>query len=92
MLSKHRLSGATAESVFNSKVDEAVPHHQWAIERTGVCRGKTKSKRCVFKVMTEMAELTDNENFAPKRWSTRMKGSCVCVGLDPRDRRAHFSV
>ena len=28
---KARLSGATAESLFNSKIEESVPWHQWAI-------------------------------------------------------------
>ena len=64
MPSKARLSGATAESVFNSNIDETVPWHQWAIGRAGVYGGKTKSKRCVFrcflKVVTETAERTDS--------------------------------
>ena len=33
---KARLSGATAESVFNSKIDEKVPWHQRAVRCAGV--------------------------------------------------------
>ena len=32
-----------------------------------------------------MAEWTQRE-IVPKRRSTRVKSSCTCVGLDPRDR------
>ena len=31
-----RLSGATAESVFNSKIDETVPWHQQTVGCVGV--------------------------------------------------------
>ena len=31
-----RLSGTTAESVFNSEIDETVPWHQWAVRDAGV--------------------------------------------------------
>ena len=53
------LSGATARSVFKSKVDEAIPGHQQA----GVYGG-IKSKRYVLrrllKVATKVAEWTDS--------------------------------
>ena len=59
-----RLSGATAESLFNTKIDEAVPQHQWAIGCVGVYGEKPTSKRCILrcflKVATEMAEWTDS--------------------------------
>ena len=58
------LSGATAKSVFNSKIEETAPRHQQAIGNDGIYRGKAKPKRCVFrcflKVATEMAERTDS--------------------------------
>ena len=61
---KARLSGTTAESVFNSKIDEAVPQHQQAIGHAGVYGGKVKSRtrvfRCFLKLATEMAEQTDS--------------------------------
>ena len=31
-----RLSGMIAKSVFNSKIDETVPWHQWAVRYAGV--------------------------------------------------------
>ena len=56
--SKARFSGATAKSVFNSKMD------QKAMGSDGNYGGKAKSKRCVFryfiKVATEMAERTNS--------------------------------
>ena len=59
-----RLSGATAKSVFNSKIEETVPYHQQATGSDGIYRGKAKSKKCVFryllKVVTELAERTDS--------------------------------
>ena len=55
-----RLSGVTAESVFNSKIDGAVPEHQRVIRCAGVYGGKAKSKGCILKVETEMAEPTDS--------------------------------
>ena len=59
-----RLSGATAKSVFNSKIEEnssvtSTGHGEWRY-----LWGKAKSKRCVFtyflKVATELAERTDS--------------------------------
>ena len=54
----------TAESVFNSKIEETVPKHQQDIGHDGIYGGKAKSKRCVFKcflkVATEVAERTDS--------------------------------
>ena len=62
--SKVRLSGATAKSVFNSKIGEAVQWHQRATGHAGVHGVKAKSKRCDFrcflKAATEMAERTDS--------------------------------
>ena len=46
--SEARLSGMTAKSVFNSKIDETVPWHQRAVGYASVWRGKAKSKRYVF--------------------------------------------
>ena len=58
------LSGVTAKSVFNNKIEETVPWHQWAIGRAGVYGGRAKSRRCVFrcffKVATEKTERTDS--------------------------------
>ena len=39
-----RLSSATAESVLNSKIDEAVYQHQWAIGGAVVYGEKVKSR------------------------------------------------
>ena len=36
------LSGMTAKSVFNSKIEEAVPKHQQAMGNDGVYGGKAK--------------------------------------------------
>ena len=59
-----RLSGATAKSVFYSKIEETVPQHQQAMGHAGIYGGKAKSKRCVFRcflmVATELAERTDS--------------------------------
>ena len=59
-----RLSGATAELVFNSKMEETVFLHQQATGNAGIYGGEAKSKRCVFrcflKVATELAEWTDS--------------------------------
>ena len=38
------VSGATAESVFNSNIEETVLQHQRATGRAGVYGGKAKSK------------------------------------------------
>ena len=57
--SEARLSAATAESVFNSKIKETVPH-QCAIRHAVVYGGKAESKRCFLKVTTEVAEWTDS--------------------------------
>ena len=43
-----RLSDNTAESVFNSKINEPVPDHQRAIRHAGVYAGKAKAKKCVL--------------------------------------------
>ena len=45
---KARLSGATAESVFNSKIDEAVLYQKRAIARARIYERKAKSKRCAY--------------------------------------------
>ena len=62
---KARLSGATAKSVFNRKIEETVPQHQQAMGSDGIYGGKAKSKRCVFryflKIATELAERTDSD-------------------------------
>ena len=39
-----RLSGATTKLVLESKIDEAVPHHQQVIRHAGVYGGKARSK------------------------------------------------
>ena len=63
ILGEAKLSGATAELVFNCKIDETVPWHKWAVRCAGVYRRKVKSKSCVFrcflKVATETPEQTD---------------------------------
>ena len=73
-----RLSGLTAESVFNSKIDETVPCHQQAIRCAGVQEGKAKSKRYVFrcslKVATEMAEWTASERLFHRDRAQEWKG------------------
>ena len=85
---KAKLSGATVESVFNNKIDEAVPWHQRVNGCAGVYGGKVKSKKCVLrcflKVGNEMAERTDSGH-CYKEGGTRVKCSCTCVGLDPRE-------
>ena len=59
-----RLSGATSKSVFNSKIDEAVPQRQLVIGHAGVYGGKARSKRYVLrhflKVATEVDKRTDS--------------------------------
>ena len=40
-----KLSGVTSKSVFNSKIDEAVPQHQQVIGHAGVYGGEARSKR-----------------------------------------------
>ena len=73
----------TAKSVFNSKIDEALPGINGPSSKLV---GKVKSKRCVLrcflKVATEVTEQTDSV-----RRGARVKCSCTCVGLDPRDRQ-----
>ena len=83
-----RLSDPPAKPVFNSKIQEAVSH-QRAIGRAGVYWAKAKSKRRVLrrflKVATEVAEWTDSI-FVPKTRGARLKCSCTCIGLDPRNQ------
>ena len=51
------------ESVFNSKVEEAVLKRQWAIECAGVYGRKIQSKRCAMRrflnTATEVDKWTD---------------------------------
>ena len=72
---KARLSGMTAESVFNSKISEAVPWHQWAVWFASVYREKARSKRCVFrcffKVATEMTQWENIGRLSGERASSR---------------------
>ena len=59
---KARLSSVTAKSLFNSKINEAVPLYQQTIGRAVVYGRKVKSKRCVLrcflKAATVMTERT----------------------------------
>ena len=48
-----RLGGATAESVFDSKLDKAVPYHQRTIGRAGVYGGKGQVEEIRFLKFTE---------------------------------------
>ena len=67
--SKVRLSGATAVSVFNSKIKETVHNLNgpWGMP---VSMGERPSQRdvfrCFLKVATEMAEWTDSERLFPR--------------------------
>ena len=58
------LSGVTAKSVLNSKIDGAVPQCQQVIEHASVYGRKTTSKRYILrhflKVETEVDERTDS--------------------------------
>ena len=84
-----RLSGATAESVFNSKIEETVPLNQQAMGSDGIYGGKTESKRCVFryflKVATELAERTDSGRLFQRDGAQEWKALAPVLGLDPRD-------
>ena len=79
---KARLSGMTAESVFNSKIDETVPWYQRVVGCAGICGKKAKSKRCVFrcflKVATEMAEWTDSGRLFQRDRHKKEKLMCLC--------------
>ena len=84
-----RLSGATAKSVFNSKIEETVPLHQQSMGSDGIYGGKAKSKRCIFryfiKVATELAERKNSGRLFQRDESTRVKSSSTSIGLDPKD-------
>ena len=73
-----RLSGSTAESVFSSKIDEAVPQRQQVIRHAGVYGGKARSQRYILrhflKVATEVDERTDSGKLLPKRRGTDIAG------------------
>ena len=81
ILSIARLSGATAESVFNSEIDELVLYHQRASGCAGVCGREAKSKRCVLrrlsKVATEVAEWADNVGGCFKEKRCKSEGARV---------------
>ena len=59
------LSGGTAESMFNSKIDEAVLKHQWAIGHANVDGGMVESERSVLrrflKVVIMVIERIDSQ-------------------------------
>ena len=61
---KASFIGATAESVFNSKIEETVWWHQRAIKCASVYVGKAKSVICILtcflELATEMAEQTNS--------------------------------
>ena len=59
-----RLSGTTAKSVFNSKIEETVPQHQQAIGHAGIYGGNAKSKRCVFRGFLQIANEMDRQREA----------------------------
>ena len=90
ILSEARLSGTTAKSVFNSKIEETVPWHQQAMGNDGIYRGKAKSKRCVsryfLKVATEMAEWTDSGRLFQRdrvqEWKALAPVMVLTVGTD----------
>ena len=85
-----RLSGATAESVFNSKIEETVPYHQQAIGHADIYGRKAKSKRCVFKcfwkVAIEMAEQKDSSRLFQKdgahEWKALANVWVLTLGTD----------
>ena len=84
-----RLSGATAESVFNSNINETVTQHERAIRCAGVYGREAKSMRCALrcflKVATEVAAWTDSGRLFQREAGARLKSSCICVGLNPGD-------
>ena len=47
--SEARLSGATVESAFNSKIEETVLYHQQAIGHASVYGEEAKSNKYVFR-------------------------------------------
>ena len=83
--SEARLSGVTAESVFNSKIEETFPWHQQAIGHAGIYEGKAKSKRCVFrcflKVATEMAKRTDSRRLFQRDGTQEWKALAAVLVL-----------
>ena len=69
------------------QIEETVPYHQQAITHAGFNRGKVK-EMCLqmFLKGSNWNGLTDRQReLVPKRRGTRVKTSCTCVGLDPRD-------
>ena len=84
-----RLSGVTAESVLNSKIDKAVPQHQRAIGRAGVYGGKAASKRCVLrrflKISVGVAQWTDSRRLfqreGAQKWRTLVPVLVFTYGL-----------
>ena len=61
----------TAESVFNSKIDEAVAQHQRAFGRAGVYGVKAKSKRCVLRCFLKVAIGVAVDGQTATGWGTR---------------------
>ena len=92
---KARLSGMTAEMVFNSNIEESsatsMGHRAcWCL------RGKGQVKDMCLQMFLEGSNWncwTDRQRqVAPKRRSTRVKCSCTCVGLGLRDRQTNTFV
>ena len=82
-----RLSGVTAKSVLNSKIDEAVPQRQQVIGHDSVYGGKARSKRYVLrhflKVETEVDEQTDSGKLFQRERAQELNNLFPALVLTP---------
>ena len=92
-----KLSGATAKSMFNNEL-EKTPSSVTSTDHRACWRlwRKGQVKEIYLQTFLEGSNwngwMDRQWEVVPKRRSTRVKSSCGCVGLDPRDRQTNTFV